>query len=365
MKHILSLLVALLAFLFTGHALRARPVETSSPLPSIDAQVRGFAPAAVLDFLQKPSDLRVQYLPADLGNTGRYDYIVAAYIAPVAGGKLRVLRNIGGRLEIVGTADPSNRLEIDDQVQLKMVYVGTSSVPVIQVDSVSADGTNVVTSLFRWTGTRLMSMLPPDTSLANVSFTDPQGTGVPQLINPPSCLPSGECSGKLFEVYRLENGTYTLAATSTTNPGGRDTVTPQKITLQPDEFSATEILGMSTNTPSGGNVVLKFGGLDSFSDPAQIDLSEVNLETLYLGRSLKPASARIMGTKEGKAQGFEGSFVEVVLPRSGVLQYLAKAQPTKPPEPGDVVMLPVSARMKNGFVLSGFVEVKIVGSAAR
>jgi hypothetical protein len=204
------------------HVLQATPerVVPSPPVvPNLDAQLRSFAPQDLVSSLKNPSELQVQALPADLGKTRAYDYIVVSYVAPLVGGDLLVLRNVGGRLELAGTVHAGDDPGLDNGSHLKLVYVDKSGVPAVEIDTPSGDGMNIITTLFRWTGTQLVSLLPRDVVLTNAYFADPQGTGLPEIINPQQCLPSGECNG-YWEVYEMKAGEYALAGTSTVDPSG-------------------------------------------------------------------------------------------------------------------------------------------------
>jgi hypothetical protein len=215
-------------------------------------------------------------------------------------------------------------------------------------------------------------MLPNGVSLSNAYLADPGGTGMREVINPPSCDRSGVCTG-YYEEYRLSKDEYVLAATSTVDPSGlappagKELPLPKKITIQPDEFGVVDILGRPESGNADAEVVVRVGEFSgSDSRKANLELSEVELSSVYLGRGLKPTRLRIVSSREGKAAaGFSGAFLEVTLPRAGVLQCLAEAQPSKLPEPGDVVTLQVSGRMSNGLAFYGFVPVKIVGSTAK
>jgi len=237
-------------------------------------------------------------------------------------------------------------------------------VPVVEADSVSANGMYSGMDLYRWIGGKLVSMSSGE-GFSSAHFADPAGTGVPQIIESPDCS-TGKCAGP-YNVYQLKEGTYELAATAKSDPSGllpppgESLPLPGKVMLAQRQFSAAEILA-SSSKKGGSDVVLRFGNLAPMSDSSSsTDVAEVDLASIYAGRNLKPSSVRVVGAEQGKAEGFDGPFIEITLPRTGVLKYLAKVQPSKAPAPGDTVTLPVNARLKNGLVLYGFASVRIVG----
>jgi hypothetical protein len=371
MRKILALIVGLFAALFGVRALRATPPTTGAPISSIDAQVRSFAPTAMVRAAASAGAVQVQYFDADLGNTGKYDYVVAEYQAPAYGAKVVVLRNINGRLQLAGTMSIGDGRDYSDGTLIEPVYVDNSGVPAIEVQSVGVNGQHYGFDLLRWTGTSLVPMFPHSATMEDSYLADPKGTGVPEVVNPPYCDQDG-CTGN-FAIYQLKNtGLYALTATSTsdptglTPPPGSNLPLPGLVTVRPSQFSAEEILANATGSRSGDDVVLRFGNLAPIDpDASGTDVSEIDFGSVYVGRNLKPLSIQVIGASKGKALGFDGSFIEVTLPRRGVLRYLAKAQPSKPPTPGDVVALPLEARLKNGLTLFGAVSVKIVSLAGQ
>ena len=147
-----------------------------------------------------------------------------------------------------------------------------------------------------------------------------------------------------------------------TVPGGENPPFPNVVQIEPNQFSVTDILASSSKTETGGDIVLKIGNLAPLNDQsAGTDVSEIDLASIYVGRNLKPLQVQIAGETEGKREGFDGAFIEIMLPRLGVLRYLQKAQPSKPPMPGDVVDLPVHGRLKNGLAFYGFTAVRVIG----
>jgi hypothetical protein len=372
-RFVVPLLFILLVPIAAEHVLQAtqvRSVPPQSVTPSLDAQVQGLAPHDLVQSLANRGDLQVQALPADLDGSGKYDYVIATYVSPLAGGDMLVLRNVGSQLQVVGRLSPNADPGLDNGSRIKLVYVDNSGSPAIEVDTTSADGMNVTVGLLRWTGTQLVSLLPQDTILTNAYFFDPTGTGVPEIVNPEQCLPSGSCNG-IWQIYALKNNLYSLVASSTadpselTPPDGEDLPLPGVVTAEPSSFGAADILATTTKN-QGADVLVKLGNLAPLnSRSSSTDVSEVDLASIYAGRNLHPTSVQIIGAVRGKAEGFDGSFLEITLPRSGVIQYLAKAQMTKPPMPGDAVSLPVFARLKSGLALYGSVSLSITGAAAQ
>jgi hypothetical protein len=372
MKQIISRIFVFLMALLLGHrALNGTQPMGAPSLANIDSQVESLAPAAVLRSTKNLGDVQFDYVSADLAGTGAYNYYVASYDLDGGGEKIRILRNINGKVYLAGVLDPSDKVEfVGFPTTVQVVYVDNSGIPAIEIQNLSVDGRHFGFDLLRWTGTGLVSMFPADASMVDSYLADPRGSGIPEVINPPYCE-RGECNG-LFEVYELKRGVYVRTATSTSDPSGlipppgKRLPLPEVVTAQPSQFSAADILASATKKGTGADVVVRIGNLASMNgDSSGTDVSEVDLSAIYAGRSLKPSRVRIVSSTEGKAEGFDGAFIEITLPRTGVLQYLARAEPSGPPAPGDAVTIPIHARLRSGVALYGFAPVRIGDPAAQ
>jgi hypothetical protein len=309
--------------------------------------------------------IKVDYFPADFDNSGAYDYLVATYDGNGVGVKIRILRNINGKVQLAGVLDPSDSIEfVGFPTTVNLVYIDNSGVPALEIHNLGVDGRHFGFNLLRWTGTRLVSMLPVGASMVDSYFADPLGSGIPEIINPPDC-DLGECEGD-FEVYQLRRGRYVRTATSNSDPSGlipapgEHSPLPDIVMAQPNQFAVADILAAFTKNEIGGEVVFRFGNLlpvDSTS--SSTDVSGVDLGSIYAGRNLKPSRVQIVPATRGKAMGFNGAFIEISLARIGVLQYLAKVEPSGPPVPGEVIPLPIHARLKNGVALYGFAPITL------
>jgi hypothetical protein len=365
MNKIISRIFVFLMALLLGHrALNGTQSVGAPSLASIDSQVESLAPVALRSTTNR-GDIRFDYVSADFAGTGAYDYYVASYDLGGGGEKIRVLRNIDGKVYLAGVLDPSDRIEfMGFPATFQLVYVNNSSVPAVAIKNLGVDGRHFGFDLLRWTGAGLVSMFPADASMVDSYFADPWGSGIPEVINPPYC-DRGDCDG-YFEVYELRQGAYVRTATSTSDPSGlipplgRRLPLPEVVTAQPSQFSLADILASATKKGTGDYVVLKFGNLAPISDDStRTDVSEVNLNSIYAGRNLKPSRVQIVSATEGRTEGFDGDFIEITVPRLGVLQYLARAEPSGPPASGDLVTIPIYARLRSGMALYGFASVRI------
>jgi hypothetical protein len=333
---------------------------------NFDSQIRDLAPEDLAQYSGKSGELQIRSLLADLDNTGDYGYLVVAYAAPLVGGDLVVLRNQNGRLQVAGRVKEGEDAGLDTNSRIQLVYVDNSGVPAIEIDTTSADGRNIAVHILRWTGKELESMLPPDTTLANSYFVDPDGTGVLKIVNPQQCLPSGQCNGQ-WQVFELKASNYVLATTSTEDPGGLTAAAgealflPGAVEVTPNEFSVNDILGRSLRNKAGGDIVVRLGNFFSSRRISPImDISEIDLESMFFGRNIKPKEIRIIAPKEGVEEGFGGRYLEIILPRLEVFRFLAKAQLSKPPADGDAIELPIHGRLRSGVSFYGSATIKIV-----
>lgn len=122
----------------------------------------------------------------------------------------------------------------------------------------------------------------------------------------------------------------------------------------------------ATSGHSSPDVVVKLGNFASTDGHSlRTGVADVDLHSVYAGRNLGALRIQIAGSAAGRVEGFDGPFIEMTLARDEVLRYLANAQPSRAPAPGDIVTLPVHARLKSGHALYGFAPVSIVGPAAR
>jgi hypothetical protein len=361
MKHLVAAIVGFLVLILGGRQyLGASNLDT---LPSIDSQMRAFATPGMLHVLQSSSDLQIRSLPADLDGSGKYDYLVALYEAPSYGAKLRLLHESVGQLRLAGSLSQDDNADYSSGSVIELKYVDNSGIPVIEVQSYGVNGRHYSLDLVKWDGSRLVSLLPGDSNFTDAYLSDPEGSGVPEVIEPPYCE-QGKCVGD-YRVFRFKNGHYSLISRSATDPSGlippigESSPLPGIVTSSPDKFSVTEILAPTT-TRGAADVIIRLGNLAP-SEPQvdQTDVADINVDSIYAGQSLKPLHVQIVGAQKGKAEGFDGSFLEITLSRVGVLRYLAKADPSGRPVTGDVLTLPVYARLKNGLALYGLSTIKI------
>lgn len=364
-------------------------------------QLRAFTPSSIVESAERfpdrfgnPRPIHIVFVNADLDGAGKFNFFIVAYSNGVEWA-LRVLKKVDTGFQVAADVPPDSaggaRLELTAQ------DVDGDGLPEIVLKNFGVD-LDYGLQVFRWTGTALRAITPED-GLGDAELDDIDGDGVLEAIVPPICLSGNRpqlntpCEeGDEFEVYKLdpESGEFKLAFKSPTDPTNPTTATGQpqavfafRTVVMPSRFPLVGIQGAVAGQSSNqGVVTVRLGNLSSSSPGhlfAAVAATEVNLDSLVLGRNLHPLCGQVipaethdMAQQEVPDDGspaprgrFQGPFAQLEFSRQAVLNLIAKAQPTKPLAVGDKVTLEIKGRMNNGAPIEASVAVLVVGSPSK
>lgn len=380
----LALLIVLMLTVSQADAQSGRrgPLETA---------VRAFTPQSLVQLAEGPSDtVEVRFTRADLAGSGKFDFVVAAYMVRF-GGRLRVLRQVSGKLQLAGDVEPSDDIDFGNVIQMRLEDIDNDGKPEVVIENYGSR-TDYGLDVFKWTGHSLVSLLSGDFETENATLEDLNHNGKLAMVVPPNCPdPDAPCKDT-FKVYKFDGTQFKLAFTSPDDPTNPTSASAQpqdvfafRALLKPTMFSLKDVNDRNRehDGEGEGRVSVVLGNLVSLSpgSGSNADATQIDLTSLILGRTVKPLSARIRKPQEAdedehekaddkqqdarsKAR-FQGPFVEARFNRAAVLALLPKAQMDKPLAPGDVVTLNLTGKMKNGAPLHASVAVLIKGEHDR
>jgi hypothetical protein len=381
--------LALVVILLSQAFLEAQ--TATQPADPMIVKLQAFTPQRILDLNKPPRKVRIQYVRADLEGTGKFDLILAVYLAQ-AGGKIRVLRDVSGSLQLAADLDPSKQLDTSGTVGLEIIDIAQTGKPQIEVKSYGSHAQYDL-DLLTWTGTSLRSLLPPGGSFENAVFADIDGDGMLEIVTPPSCVDASnpnEICTRTFQVYKFNGTQYALVSTPQTDPTGQISQTGDAqiifgdARMRPDHFRLEQIHEAVEKDKAGegdgeeGRLLVRMGNLSAPVDdnPGPRSVTDLDLKSLVLGRNIRPLRARILSADDDpeeqepspdhhaesngtKPVRFQGPFVEARFSRQAVLQFLPRTQLNKALAPGDTLKLDLRGKMKNGAPVFGSVSLKI------
>jgi hypothetical protein len=201
-----------------SEAPHASPGQVANPDPKDAVLVEQFFPERLTaesqkDFQQggpEPSRFSA-FVAADLNNTGKEDFLVAAYTNGFSAA-VRVLKKQGGAATVV--AEPALPLMAGVMAQVSLARLDSAPVPEIVVNFSSGAGGSS-DWIFKWTGAELKVFGPTETDtngnvftvLNDAAFEDLTGDGIPEILDPPERLSSAP-----MKVYQLVDGRYELTS---------------------------------------------------------------------------------------------------------------------------------------------------------
>ncbi len=364
-------------------------------------ELRAFTPQWLIDEARRigdgkgnPRRIDVEFTRADLDGTGQFNFVVAVYNMGIRG-TMSLFRLTGTQLQQVANVDRTINVA-GSNLSIELPDINNDGRPAILVRGYGA-GTHFSLLIFAWNGKSLRLLTPVDVDTSDANLQDVKGDGKLELVTPPNCVGAGtpespaDCEGG-FKVYQLDPvlGQFKLAFTSPTDPGNPTAGTSQaeevfafRTILTPRRFELDQVLrpthGLSREE---GVVTVRLGNLRAITPGklfSQVDVSDVDASTLVLGRNIKVLRTQFRNPEEDdEAEGhqvhpgtpsqgvppkgrFIGVFLEAKFSREALLAYLPKTQPDKPLQPGDVLTVDLTGKMRNGAPLHASVAVLIKG----
>ncbi|MGH9890610.1 MAG: FG-GAP repeat domain-containing protein [bacterium] len=335
----------------------------------MESQLRALTPPRVTQLAESieeergaQAEVQISFRRADLDGTGEFDFIIAAYTTFV-GGTLRVLRERDGQLEVVADLDA----DIDvggSNFEIDLADVDNDGRPEVLTRGHGA-AIHYTLAVFGWTGSTLR-LLTEAIDTVDAELEDVDGDGRLEIVTPPECDNKNEnCVGE-YRVYRFNGLSFELASTSPTPPQEGVSVLARRALMNPRQFPLAEVrLAGQPDASVGGVVTVRLGNLSELLTGLAISISEVDMPTLRLGRTMRPLRTEILPADQddwaGQGQGtFNGPFLQAQFGRQELLRFLPRLQFSKPLEPGDKLGLELRGKMKNGAPLLATVQVEIV-----
>jgi len=154
---------------------------------------------------------RYEFIRADLNNTGRPDFIVAAYESPWGSeGSVRVLKASSG--DLVAQSSLGDCLMGSPQ-EISVVDLDHSGHPGVLVELPDGHGGPTLDWIFRWDGSKLISLGPTRTiglsvcpGLYGSQFVDLDGDGFLEAVS--TLVHAAPDEPVTYEVYKLAGGAY-------------------------------------------------------------------------------------------------------------------------------------------------------------
>ena len=331
-----------------------------------------------------------QYVQADFGGNGAFNYIVALYgLSGQDGGYLRAFKVQGNSLALAGDEDDYGSVG-GYGARLQLLDVNGDGIPEVEVTGAVASGRyELLPDLYMWTGSALHNMLSAVRAESG-ELVDIDGDGIMEVVGRPTCDVDSEGNptncGSGYDVYRLQGSDYKFFKTFSQDPTGFIGANGQPNyvrafckRLKPHDFSKDEIGDALRhhargNDDRGDTVKLKFGGLDRLN-VGPVDVNLVDTTSIVVAPHVLPLHVRVFspGEKDGDddrddhdqnntCQQMNSGRILVEVSRSDFLRSLQMLHPSGPLAAGDQVEVPLTAKLRDGTPVGATFTVKIVGS---
>src|SRR5947209_1651952 len=157
MRFIFKLLSISISLLGSVSLLQAQTANRNTIITELLAQ----PPSAAVQLATRHADtLKVEFLPADLDGSGKFQFIIAAYslVQDNQGVFLRVFQQQSTGLLLVGEQEDSAR-HGGFGTSVKLVAIKGGGVPQVEVKFHYSDGSQILHEYLTWTGRSLHSSI--------------------------------------------------------------------------------------------------------------------------------------------------------------------------------------------------------------
>ena len=327
-----------------------------------------------------------QYVQADFGGRGAFNYIVALYgLSGIDGGYLRVFKVQGNNLILAGDEEDHGSVG-GYGANVQLIDVNGDGIPEIEVTGMQASGRyELLPDLYSWTGSSLHNMLSAVKEESG-ELIDIDRDGVLEVVGHPVCDVNSEGSpancGTGYNVYKLAGSNYQFFKTFAQDPTGMTGANGHSnyvrafcTKITPRHFSVGELSEGKKNGPSeqedhGDSFVqLRFGGLQQVNG-TMVDVGQVDTSTIVIAPQLflvhvsvhRGDDADDEKDQNDTCRKVDNGRVLVDVGRSQFLNGLQKLHLNGPLAAGDEVEVKLTAKLRDGSPVGAVFKASIVGS---
>src|SRR5713101_337951 len=316
---------------------------------AIKQQLLAQPPAAFVELGTKlPNEsLSVDFLRADLDGSGKFQFLIALYSLDGDGVFLRVFRQEGSQLTLVGEQedkDPHGGWG----THASLVDIDGDGIPELDLAGTEANGRQTFHEYMVWTGTSLHSAI---VYVADARLEDIDGDGILELI-------SGNGDGT-FNIYKFQGTNFVLSQTVNHDPQGIvgsdgkvHFVRSFLNALHPHAFSLAEVRVAKRDDKDRddedgdkGKVKVIMGKLKDL-DGKIIPVEDVDTNTLVLDHNLRPVHVNVRPAEKDDDDHDSKTVLELDFARLDILHLLPKLKLTAPLAAGDKLKLNTHGKLK-------------------